>query len=258
MTDTHSHLYEPEFVDDIDDVIRRAQDVGVERILLPNINAASLRPMLDLCEAHPHYFYPMLGLHPEDVKADYADVLDEMEQNLQMPDHPYIAVGEVGLDFYWDRTYAAEQQNAFRRQVEWAVRYQLPLMIHTRSAHLELIDILEEYREENLSGVFHCFGGSLQEAEELLSFPGFVLGIGGIVTFKKSPLPEVLTHVPLERVVLETDAPYLAPTPHRGQRNESSYIVETRNKIAEIYKVSPETVDEVTNATVRRIFRRLK
>ena len=258
MIDTHSHLYGPEFAEDIDEVIARARVAGVERVLLPNINKESIQPMLSLCEAYPDFFSPMLGLHPEDVTSDYLPLLDEMERALQMPAHPYVAVGEVGLDFYWDTTYAKQQLDAFRRQVEWAVRYQLPLMIHCRAAHRELVQIMEDYREANLSGVFHCFGGTLQEAEELLSFPGFVLGIGGIVTFKKSPLPDVLTQVPLDRIVLETDAPYLAPSPHRGQRNESAFLVATRNKLAQIYALPPEEIDECTNATVRRIFRGLK
>jgi len=258
MTDTHSHIYGPEFSEDIDEVIARARNAGVTRILLPNINRDSIQPMLNLCHAYPGFLYPMMGLHPEDVAAGYSAVLDEMERLLLQPGNLYVAIGEVGLDFYWDTTFRDEQLCAFRRQVEWAVRYRLPLMIHCRAAHREMVNILKDYRHESLKGVFHCFGGTLDEAQELLSFPGFALGIGGLVTFKKSPLPDVLTHVPLNRIVLETDAPYLAPTPHRGRRNESAYVALTRDTLAHIYKVSPEAVDSCTDDTVLRIFNRLK
>ncbi|MCR4921689.1 MAG: TatD family hydrolase [Bacteroidaceae bacterium] len=258
MTDTHSHIYGPEFAEDIDAVVARAKAAGVTRILLPNINRSSIRPMLDLCNAHPDYLYPMMGLHPEDVAADYVAVLDEMEALLRASAHPYIAVGEVGLDFYWDTTFREEQMRAFRRQVEWALAYRLPLVIHCRSAHREMVDILNEYRDEPLAGIFHCFGGTLEEAEELLAFPGFVLGIGGLVTFRKSTLPDVLSHLPLNRIVLETDAPYLAPTPHRGHRNESAYIVHARDALAYIYNVAPEEVERCTDDAVLRIFHRLR
>lgn len=258
MTDTHSHIYGPEFAEDIEEVIARAKAAGVERILLPNINADSIEPMLTLCRQYPSFLYPMMGLHPTDLTSDYQQVLDQMEQRLVEADHPYVAVGEVGLDFYWDKSFYAEQQEAFRRQVEWAIAYQLPLMIHSRAAHRELVDILNEYRGRELTGVFHCFGGSLEEARELLSFEGFVLGIGGVVTYKKSTLSEVLTHVPLERIVLETDAPYLAPVPHRGKRNESSFLAETLRKVADIYQMEPREVEKYTNDTVKRIFMRVK
>lgn len=258
MTDTHSHIYGPEFAEDIDAVIARAKAAGLTRILLPNINRDSVRPMIELCQAHPGYLFPMMGLHPEDVAADYAEVLNEMEQLLQASGHPYIAVGEVGLDFYWDATFRDEQIQAFRRQVEWALNYRLPLVIHCRAAHREMVDILREYRGEPLAGIFHCFGGTLDEAEELLSFPDFVLGIGGLVTFRKSTLPDVLSHVPLSRIVLETDSPYLAPTPHRGHRNESAYIIHARDALANIYNVSPEEVETCTDDAVLRIFGRLR
>ena len=258
MTDTHSHIYGPEFADDIQEVIERAKAVGVDRILLPNINDDSIEPMLTLCKHYPGYFYPMMGLHPTDLTPDYQQVLDQMEHLLADENHPYIAVGEVGLDYYWDKTFYLEQQTAFRRQVEWAIAYRLPLMIHSRAAHRELVDILDEYRGRGLTGVFHCFGGNLDEACELLSFEGFVLGIGGVVTYKKSTLPEVLTHVPLERIVLETDAPYLAPVPYRGKRNESSFLAETLHAVADIYKVEPSEVEKCTNDTVKRIFTHIK
>lgn len=258
MIDTHSHIYEPDFDADRDEVIQRAKAAGVEYILLPNINAGSIAPMLALCQAYPGYCFPMMGLHPTDVEpGTYTQVLRDMEQRLQDPAHPYIAVGEVGLDYYWDDTNAREQEAAFRTQIEWAIRYRLPLMIHARSAHRQLVTAVSEYRGEGLTGVFHCFGGTADEAQELLQFPGFVLGIGGVVTYKKSTLPEALAGVPLSRIVLETDAPYLAPTPHRGKRNESAFVAETMRRIADIYNVSASEVENETNRTVKRLFPRL-
>jgi len=256
VIDSHSHIYGPEFTDDIDQVITRAQKVGIEKILLPNINAESIQPMLDLCGRYAGYLYPMMGLHPTDLTEDFRSVLDDMERRLQ-GDHPYIAVGEVGLDFYWDRSFYEEQKEAFERQIRWAVQYDLPLMIHSRSAHRELIDIMEHHRSEGLRGVFHCFGGTIDEAMELLTFPGFMLGIGGVVTYKKSTLPEVLRHVPLSRIVIETDSPYLAPVPYRGHRNESSYAIEVLKKLSLIYNVPEEKVSECTNVNVMSIFSRL-
>ena len=199
----------------------------------------------------------MMGLHPTDIEDDYKQVLADMEKLLAVPDHPYIAVGEVGLDYYWDKSKAKEQEETFRIQIEWAIKYHLPLMIHSRSAHRQLVTAITEYMGESLTGVFHCFGGTTEEAEELLQFPGFVLGIGGVVTYKNSPLPETLKNVPLERIVLETDSPYLAPVPYRGKRNESAYIVEVLRKIAEIYNVSEQEAEDITNSNVRRIFKHL-
>lgn len=257
MIDTHSHIYEPDFNNDREDIVKRAMAAGIEKILLPNINAESIEPMLNLCRHYPNYCFPMLGLHPEDIEEDYKQVLNDMEKLLEIPNHPYIAIGEIGLDYYWDKTKVKEQEDAFRSQIGWSIKYQLPLMIHARNAHQRLVDIMMEYSNENLSGVFHCFGGSKDEALELLQFPGFVLGIGGVVTYKKSPLPETLSGVPLERIVLETDAPYLAPVPYRGKRNESAYIVEVLRKVAQIYNVSEEEVETTTNNNAKRIFRRM-
>ena len=254
MIDTHSHIYEPEFDADREEVIMRAKQAGVEFILLPNINASSIAPMLDLCSRHPGYCFPMLGLHPEDVKEDYKQVLADMKARLEAPDHPYIAIGEVGLDYYWDKSKAKEQEEAFRTQIEWAIEYRLPLMIHSRSAHRQLVTAISEYKGEALSGVFHCFGGSKEVAQELLQFPNFMLGIGGVVTYKNSRLAETLTSVPLERIVLETDAPYLSPVPYRGKRNESAYITETLHKVAYIYNVSERQAEDITNNNAKRIF----
>ena len=257
MIDTHSHIYEPEFNADRNEVIVRAKQAGVEYILLPNINAGSIEQMLDLYYQYPNYCFPMLGLHPEDIGEDYRQVLADMEKLLEAPDHPYIAVGEVGLDYYWDKSKAKEQEETFRVQIEWAIKYHLPLMIHSRSAHRQLVTAISEYKGEGITGVFHCFGGTTDEALELLQFPDFALGIGGVVTYKNSPLPETLASVPLERIVLETDSPYLAPVPYRGKRNESSYVAEVLQKVAQIYNVSEKQAESVTNNNARRIFQRL-
>lgn len=252
--DTHAHLYGEEFADDLDAVVVRAREAGVGKILLPNINEDSVASMLDLCTRYPHYFYPMMGLHPEDVRDDYKEVLQRMRSMLDAS-RTFVGVGEVGLDYYWDKTYYQEQQTAFEIQVEWAVERGLPLMIHTRSAQKELVDILKRYDSAGIRGVFHCFGGSVADAEELLQFERFALGINGLVTFKKATLPEVLRgNVPLKRLVLETDAPYLAPVPCRGKRNESAYLAYTLKKIAEIYEVSEQTVALTTTETASRIF----
>lgn len=259
--DTHSHLYGEEFAEDIDEVLERARAAGVDKIFLPNINAQSIAPMLALTDRHPGFLYPMIGLHPEDLGTTWQEVLPQMETLLEQPDHPFIAIGEIGLDYYWDRSLFHEQQEAFARQVQWAMKYELPLMIHTRSAHREIVDILKEQivhhqpSGHHLSGVFHCFGGTADEAEELLGFDDFMLGIGGIVTFKKSPLPEVLRSVvPLTRIVLETDSPYLAPVPHRGKRNESAFIIEVVKRLAEIYDTDVAKVAEITSSNARKTF----
>ena len=255
MIDTHSHIYEPVFNADREDVIMRAKQAGVEYILLPNINAQSIGQMLDMCRRYPGYCFPMLGLHPEDIEEDYRQVLAKMKALLEVPDHPYIAIGEVGLDYYWDKSMVKEQEETFRTQIEWAIEYHLPLMIHSRSAHRQLVAAITEYKDEALSGVFHCFGGTAEEAQELLQFPDFMLGIGGVVTYKNSGLPETLASVPLERIVLETDSPYLAPVPYRGKRNESAYVAEVLRKVAYIYNVSEGQAEIITNNNAKHIFR---
>lgn len=255
LIDTHAHLYGEEFAEDVEAVIQRAREAGVDKIFLPNINAGTVEPMLRLCRCYPGCLYPMLGLHPTDLDGNYNAVLDDME-NLLRGHHPYIAVGEVGLDYYWDKTYYAEQQEAFRRQIDWALRYDLPLMIHSRAAHAELVEIMRSYAGRGLRGVFHCFAGTPEEAEELLAFDGFMLGIGGVLTYKKSILPATLSAVPLTRIVLETDAPYLAPVPCRGKRNESAWVRHTAEALSGIYKVTPEEVARITSANAEKVFGR--
>lgn len=261
IIDTHSHLYGEEFTSDVDDVIERARKAGITKIFLPNINADSISPMLALARRHARFLYPMLGLHPEDMTDDWLNTLAQMEVLLQDPSHPFIGIGEIGLDYYWDRSRYKEQQEALAIQVNWSRKYNLPLMIHTRSAHREMVDMLRDQmatgKSSNgkLTGVFHCFGGTTDEAEELLRFDGFMLGIGGIVTFKKSPLPDVLRQVvPLSRIVVETDAPYLAPVPYRGKRNESAFIRATVAKLAEIYETTEEEISEITTLNALQTF----
>lgn len=254
MIDTHSHIYEPEFAEDRQEVVARAIEAGVSKILLPNINEQSIPGMLKLCQDYPGLCFPMIGLHPTDIEDDYLDVLSRMRTLLFQAEHPFIAVGEVGLDFYWDDSRKEQQKEAFEMQIEWARDMQLPLVIHSRSAHKDLVDMMEHFRNDGLTGIFHCFGGSLEEAKELLSFEGFVLGIGGVLTYKKSALPEVLSQIPLQRIVLETDCPYLTPVPFRGKRNESSYVKYVAQKVAEVYGLTVNEVDEMTTCNTYRIF----
>lgn len=250
MIDTHSHIYGPEFDDDRAEVLQRARLAGVDKVLLPNINEESIARMLQVAKEYPDMCYPMMGLHPEDVKEDWAQVLDRMEMQLD----GMIAVGEVGLDFYWDTTFRREQIEAFERQICWAVERNLPLVIHMRKAEQELLEVMGRHKSDGLRGVFHCFGGSRETASRMLKHEGFVLGIGGVVTFKNSRLAETLRHVPLDRIVLETDAPYLAPVPYRGKRNEPSYVAHVARFLSDIYNVSEEEVNDVTNLAVKRVF----
>ena len=236
IIDTHSHLDGEEFADDLPEVIQRAKDAQVEKILVPNVNLQGLPHLIEVCDSYPDYLYPMIGLHPEDVKDDYQTQLDQMFIFLKENPNRFCAIGEVGLDFYWDETYRNQQLEAFEQQIQWAKQFGKPLMIHARNAFEEIVEIMERHRDDQLEGVFHCFTGTEDEARKLLSFDGFKLGIGGVLTFKKSTLPEVLKNaVPLSRIVIETDSPYLAPVPHRGKRNESAFIIEIVRRLTEIY-----------------------
>lgn len=259
MIDTHAHLDGEEFANDLPDVIQRAREAGVEKVFLPAIDLATSRRILDLSACHPGFFYPMAGLHPEEVKADWKQQLAAIRQiitgDLQHQPSTLIAVGEVGLDYYWSREYEHEQLEAFEQQVQWSIETRLPLMIHCRKAQNEMVRLLRRYERELPGGVFHCFTGNEHEALELLEFPQFILGIGGVLTFKKSHLPEVLPAVvPLDRIVLETDSPYMAPVPHRGERNESSFVTLVAQRLAEAYGVTIEDVDRHTTATAHRLF----
>ena len=250
FVDTHCHLDGEEFRDDLEAVVTRAREAGVAAIGVPGINLDSIASIKALCSRYPGYCYPMIGLHPEDVKADWREVLNALLPAVQGA----IAIGEVGLDYYWSREFEKEQLEAFEEQVRWAVEYQLPLMIHCRKAQNEMVAIIKKYQKELPGGVFHCFTGNEHEAEELLQFDKFVLGIGGVSTFKKSHLPEVLPKVvPLDRIVLETDAPYMAPVPKRGERNEPAFVAYVLRRLAEAYGVSEEDVAQKTNENVARV-----
>lgn len=251
--DTHTHIDGEEFRDDLNLVVQRAITAGALKLFVPGINLTSIATVRDVCQRFPGYCYGMIGLHPEDVKADFNEVLDAMEAQVH---GEWIAIGEVGLDYYWSREFEKEQLSAFERQVQWSVETSLPLMIHCRKAQNEMVKILRKYEGSLPGGVFHCFTGNETEAKELLSFEGFGLGIGGVLTFKKSKLPDTLTNaVPLERIVLETDAPYMAPVPHRGERNESAFIVNVIEKMAECYGITAEEVAQITTNNAKRIFR---
>lgn len=254
IIDTHAHLDGPEFADDLDDVITRAKEASVGKIFIPAINEDSIKTVPETCRKYPNYLYPMMGLQPEEVKDDYLSVLDKMHAELTSSTR-YIAVGEVGLDFYWSREYEKQQLDAFERQMRWSIKTRLPLMIHCRKAQNELLHIMKPYINELPGGVFHCFTGNQKEAERYLEFDKFVLGVGGVSTFKSSHLREDLpAAVPLTRIVLETDSPYMAPVPHRGQRNESSFVVEVMKQLAISYNVTEEEVAKQTNENVRRVF----
>lgn len=255
LVDTHSHLYLEEFDDDRSQVVTRACETGVDRIILPAINVATMDRLEKMCAEYPGCCFPTVGLHPEDVALDYSEQLALLQQRIN--EHApgfYVAIGEIGLDFYWDATFREQQIKAFDRQLQWALEYHLPVIIHSRSAHGEMINTLLKYKGSGLKGIFHCFSGTAQECAELLQFDGFCLGIGGVLTFKKSSLPSVLAAVPLERIVLETDSPYMAPVPHRGKRNESAFVANVASFLAGSRQISVEEVAKVTTANAEQLF----
>lgn len=255
MIDTHTHLDGEEFKDDLAETIQRAKHAGVEKVFLPAIDLASSQRIISICQQYPDYCYAMIGIHPEEVKPDWQQHLDGIKALMPHATN-LIAIGEVGLDYYWSREYEKEQLEAFEAHVEWSIETGLPLMIHCRKAQNEMVRMLRRYEKELPGGVFHCFTGNEHEAVELLEFERFVLGIGGVLTFKKSNLPTTLPAVvPLSRIVLETDSPYMAPVPHRGQRNESAYVREVCTKLAEAYGVTAEEVDRITTATALHLFK---
>lgn len=267
IVDTHTHLDGEEFDEDRSEVILRAKEAGVGMVFLPAIDVKTSEAVLKLSHEYPGYAYPMVGLHPEEVKADWKEQLKKIEaildEHLTAVDglngikykNDYIAIGEIGLDFYWSREFEKEQLEAFEKQVEWSCETGLPLMIHCRKAQNEMLHILRKWKDKLPGGVFHCFTGNQQEAKELLEYDNFVLGIGGVSTFKSSHLREDLpAAVPLERIVLETDSPYMAPVPYRGKRNESAFVVQVMKTLATAYGVSEEEVAKVTNQNVERVF----
>ena len=252
VIDTHTHLDAEEFNEDRAEAFVRAREAGVGKVFLPAIDVKTTNAVLALSREYLGYAYPMIGLHPEEVKADWKEQLAELRK-MQISD--FIAIGEIGLDYYWSREFEHEQLEAFEEQVKWAIETRLPLMIHCRKAQNEMVHLLRQYQKDLPGGVFHCFTGNQKEAEELLSFDNFVLGIGGVSTFKSSHLREDLPAVvPMNRIVLETDSPYMAPVPFRGKRNESAFVVEVLKTLAKAYGVSDEEFAKQTNETVERVF----
>ena len=249
--DTHSHFYVKEFDKDRNEVVEESLNSGVCRILLPNIDLDSMPNLLNVCELYPKICFPMLGLHPCDVKNDYKSVLQKIFD--YFPHYKFIGVGEVGIDLYWDTTFLNEQKEAFRVQIRFALEHNLPLVIHKRQSYNETLEVLNEFQGEKLKGIFHCYSGSLAHAEEVIE-KGFLLGIGGTVTYKSSNLDKILPHISLKHIVLETDAPYLTPIPHRGERNKSSYIPVIAQKIAEIKQTNIENVAAQTTKNAVELF----
>lgn len=257
LIDTHSHLFLEEFSEDLPQVIERARSAGITHIFMPNIDSTTIDSMLSVCNTYNDYCFPMIGLHPTSVNADYEKELEIVSRELRSF-NKYIAIGEVGMDLYWDKTFLKEQQIVLDKQINWALEYDLPVVIHCRDAFGYIYNVLEPYKNTSLKGVFHSFTGTDDEAARILEFSGFLIGINGVVTFKKSRLPEVLTKIPLEKVVLETDSPYLTPVPNRGKRNESAYVKDTLMKVSDIYRMSPEAVGRVTSENALKVFGMLK
>lgn len=251
ITDTHTHLYSESFDEDRDEMIQRAIDANVERFFIPAIDSTYADRMYDLEKSFPDHVHLMMGLHPTHVQENYKSELQFIENQFQQRD--FIAVGEIGIDLYWDKSTLKIQQEAFRYQIQLAKKYKLPIVIHCREAFDEVFEILEEEKGEDLFGIFHCFTGTLEHAKKAISY-NLKLGIGGVVTFKNGKIDKFLAEIPLKHIVLETDAPYLAPTPFRGKRNESSYIINVAEKLAEIYNMSLAEIAEITTQNSKDIF----
>ncbi|MEG1838926.1 MAG: TatD family hydrolase [Bacteroidaceae bacterium] len=253
--DTHSHLFLEEFQKDLPLVIERAKLAGVSMIFMPNIDSSTLEPLMKTASVYKGFCYPMIGLHPTSVDINYKNELQTMKFLLDKP-NDYVAIGEVGMDLYWDKSFVEEQLDAFEKQIQWAIEYRLPIIIHSRNAFDETYQLIRKYNENDLlTGIFHSFTGTEEEANKLLEFKGFKLGINGVVTFNKSTLPYVLKQIPLERIVLETDSPYLTPVPNRGKRNESANTKDILCKIAAIYKKTDDEIATITTNNALTVFK---
>lgn len=252
LIDTHTHLYLKEFDEDRYIMVGRAIEAGVKQMLLPNIDRASIAGMNALCDVFPDNCFPMMGLHPCDVKADFREVLEEMEALFSA--RKYIAVGETGIDLYWDKTTLSDQIASFEIQIEWAKRMNLPIVIHARESFNEIFEVLERLNDDHLRGVFHCFTGNLSQAEKIMNYGGFMMGIGGVLTYEKSGLSEVVKEIPIESILLETDSPFLTPKPYRGKRNESAYVKFVAEKMAEVKGLSLQEVASITTLNAQSMF----
>lgn len=251
LTDTHTHLYSEEFDHDRNEMIQRAIDAGVSRFFIPAIDSTCTESMYDLEKKHPENVFLMMGLHPTYVKENYEEELEHVANELEK--RKFYAVGEIGIDLYWDKTHLPQQQIAFRKQIQLAKQYKLPIVIHCREAFDEIFEILEEEKSEDLFGIFHCFSGTYEQALQAISY-NMKLGIGGVVTFKNGKIDQFLNQIDLRHIVLETDSPYLAPIPFRGKRNESSYLINVAAKLAQIYNLSEEEIAAITTENSKVIF----
>ena len=252
LTDTHTHLYSKEFDADRSALIEKAMNAGVSRFFMPNVDSESIAGMLQVEKQFPNNCFAMMGLHPCSVNATYQDELKVVEHWLSK--RKFVAVGEIGIDLYWDKTFFQQQQDAFRRQIQLAKQYNLPYVIHSRNSFDEVMEIVNEFKNDNIKAIFHCFSGNVKQAEQVIAAGNFKLGIGGVVTFKNSGLDKVVEAIDLKHIVLETDAPYLAPTPYRGKRNEPDYLILIAKKIAEIKNISVEEVAAITTQNSKDIF----
>ena len=252
MVDTHAHIFAEEFKDDLSEVVLRARKVGVKKILLPNIDESSIIDLKSCVLQYPDLFIPMMGLHPTSVTADWKQQLDIIYNELNCND--YIAVGEIGIDLYWDKMLQAEQVAVFEEQLKWSAEKDLPVSIHFRNATKEVINSIKRIGEESVRGVFHSFGGSKEELSDILQLSNFMIGVNGVVTYKNSGLAETLIHCPKDRLVMETDSPYLTPVPFRGKRNESSYLSIIIKKLSEIWQLDENSVMNITNQNVNHVF----
>ncbi|MEO6814806.1 MAG: TatD family hydrolase [Ginsengibacter sp.] len=251
LIDTHTHLYTEEFKEDILEVVGRAEAEGVQKFFLPAIDQSENKALLELEKQFPEKMFAMAGLHPCSVKEDYEDELEKINQ--QLSEREFAGIGETGLDFYWDTSFKKQQFESLHRHAGWAIKYNLPLVLHTRNAMQEAIDVVKEYKDKNLYGIFHCFSGTVQNAKDIIEL-GFLMGIGGVLTYKNSGLAEVIKDVDLKYIVLETDSPYLPPVPFRGKRNESGYLKYIVEKLADIKNLPVEEVAMQTTENAERVF----
>lgn len=252
ITDTHTHLYSEAFDDDRDEIIKRALDAGVQRFFIPAIDSTYTERMIALKKKYSEHVYLMAGLHPTSVKEDYKEELTHVEEMLEQ--NKFYAVGEIGIDLYWDKSTLGIQQEAFRRQIQLAKQYQLPIVIHCRDAFDEIFEVLETEKSDDLFGIFHCFTGTIEQAHQAISY-NMKLGIGGVVTFKNGKIDQYLNQIDLKHIVLETDSPYLSPVPYRGKRNESSYVINVLEKLSELYQLPKEKIAEITTENSKQIFK---
>jgi TatD DNase family protein len=252
LTDTHTHLYLDQFDDDRDEMLSRAFDAGVKYMLLPNINSASAPKMFDLCSRYPRNLFPMMGLHPTDVKENFQEELEKVSQYLSQ--HTFYAIGEIGIDLYWDKTFVAEQKAALRAQIQMAKDHALPIVLHIRDAFDEIFEVLDDAADKKLTGVFHCFTGTAAQAEHAIRL-GFMLGLGGVLTYKNAGLDKVIENIDMKKLLLETDSPYLTPAPFRGKRNESAYVRFVAEKLALIKGLSVEEVAGITTRNALELFK---